>query len=84
MPFILKNAGVTYQKAMTALFHDMMHNKMEVYVDNKIAKSKAEEDHLANLQKIFEWLWKYNLKLNPNKCVFDGTSSKFLGIIVSQ
>ena len=25
MPFRLKNAGVTYQRAMTAIFHDMMH-----------------------------------------------------------
>ena len=25
MPFELKNAGVTYQQAMTAIFHDMMH-----------------------------------------------------------
>ena len=25
MPFGLKNAGVTYQRAMTAIFHDMMH-----------------------------------------------------------
>ena len=25
MPFGLRNAGATYQRAMTALFHDMMH-----------------------------------------------------------
>ena len=25
MPFGLKNAGATYQQAMTAIFHDMMH-----------------------------------------------------------
>ena len=27
MPFGLKNAGVTYQRAMTAIFHDMMHQE---------------------------------------------------------
>lgn len=44
MPFGLKNAGATYQRAMTALFHDIIHKEMEVYVDDMIAKSWAEED----------------------------------------
>lgn len=44
MPFGLKNAGATYQRAMTALFHDMIHKEMEVYVDDMIVKSWAEED----------------------------------------
>ena len=44
MPFGLKNAGATYQRAMTVLFHDMKHKEMEVYVDDMIAKSWAEED----------------------------------------
>ena len=39
MPFGLKNAGATYQRAATALFHDMMHRYVEVYVDDMIVKS---------------------------------------------
>ena len=39
MPFGLKNAGATYQRAMTTLFHDLMHKEIEVYVDDMIAKS---------------------------------------------
>ncbi|PKI68468.1 hypothetical protein CRG98_011157 [Punica granatum] len=38
MPFGLKNAGATYQRAMVTLFHDMMHKEVEVYVDDMIAK----------------------------------------------
>ena len=42
MPFGLKNAGATYQRAMVALFHDMMHREVEVYVDDILAKFKIE------------------------------------------
>ncbi len=34
MPFGLKNAGATYQRAMVTLFHDLMHKQIEVYVDD--------------------------------------------------
>jgi len=34
---------------MVVLFHDMMHKEIEVYVDDMIAKSKTEEEHLVNL-----------------------------------
>ena len=38
---------------MVALFHYMMHKEIEVYVDNMITESKIEEEHLVNLQKLF-------------------------------
>ena len=39
MPFRLKNTGAIYQRAMVTLVLDMMHKKIEVYVDDMIAKS---------------------------------------------
>nr|XP_027067607.1 uncharacterized protein LOC113693243 [Coffea arabica] len=84
MPFGLKNAGATYQRTMTTLFHDMIHKEMEVYVDDIIIKSKKVEDHLVDLKKLFERLRKYNLKLNPAKCAFGAPAGKLLGFIVSK
>ena len=84
MPFGLKNAGATYQRAMTTLFHDMMHKEIEVYVDDMIAKSRSEEGHLVDLLKLFQRLRKFRLRLNPNKCTFGVRSGKLLGFIVSQ
>ena len=40
MPFGLKNAGATYQRTMTAIFHDMMHRVLEDYVNDIVVKSK--------------------------------------------
>ena len=84
MPFGLRNAGATYQRAMVALFHDMMHKEIEVYVDDMIAKSETEEDHILHLKKLFVRLRKYRLRLNPAKCTFGVRSGKLLGFIVSQ
>jgi hypothetical protein len=67
MPFGLKNAGATYQRAMVTLFHDMMHKEIEVYVDDMIAKCREGENHVQILKKLFERLRKYKLRLNPAK-----------------
>uniref|UniRef100_A0A2N9FC45 Uncharacterized protein n=1 Tax=Fagus sylvatica TaxID=28930 RepID=A0A2N9FC45_FAGSY len=56
MPFGLKNAGATYQRAMVTLFHDMIHHEIEVYVDDMIAKSRTAQDHLTDLRKLFQRL----------------------------
>ena len=82
MSFGLKNAGTTYQQAMVALFHDMMHKEIKVYVDDMIAKSRTEEEHLINLRKLFKRLCKYKLRLNPMKCTFGVKSGKLLDFVV--
>ena len=53
MLFGLKNAGATYQRAATALLHDMMHKEVEVYVDDMIVKSKDRPGHMVALRKFF-------------------------------
>ncbi|KAH9327469.1 hypothetical protein KI387_007647, partial [Taxus chinensis] len=50
MPFGLKNAKATYQRAMTIIFHDMMNDIMEDYVDDILAKSKSMGEHLEVLR----------------------------------
>ena len=62
----------------------MMHKEIEVYMDDMIAKSRTEQEHLVNLRKLFERLQKYQLRLNPTKCTFGVKSGKLLGFIVSQ
>uniref|UniRef100_A0A2N9G9W5 Reverse transcriptase domain-containing protein n=1 Tax=Fagus sylvatica TaxID=28930 RepID=A0A2N9G9W5_FAGSY len=74
MPFGLKNAGATYQRAMVTLFHDMIHHEIEVYVDDMIAKSRTAQDHLTDLRKLFQRLKKYQLRLNPNKSYWQPAS----------
>ena len=49
-----------------------------------LVKSTQEASHLDDFQETFNTLHLYNMKLNPNKCVFGVASGKFLGFMVSQ
>ena len=49
MPFGLKNAVVTYQCAMNAIFHEHISKTIECYVDDIAVKSHDKGDHLAKL-----------------------------------
>jgi len=82
MPFVLKNAGATYQRAMETVFDDMLRKTVECYVDDLVVKSKKKVEHIQSLRQIFERLRRCQWKMNPLKCVFGVTSGKFLGFIV--
>ena len=82
MPFGLKNAGATYQRAMQKISDNVLHKYVECYVDDLVVKTKRKEDHLVNLRSVFNRLRKYQLKMNPRKCAFSITSGKFLSFIV--
>ena len=67
-----------------ALLHDMMHNKVEVYVDDAIVKSKDKESHTINLRKFFKRIKEYRLRLNPQKCTFRVITGNLLGFLLSD
>ena len=82
MPFGLKNARATYQRTMTGIFHDMIHEEMEDYVDDIVVKSKTRTGHFQVLEQVFERCRKYKLRMNPMKCAFEVSAGKFLGFLV--
>lgn len=83
-PFGLKNAGATYMRDMTTIFYDMIHKEIEVYVHDVIIKSRESSNHLIHLEKFFNRLRMYDLKLNPAKYAFGVPAGKLLGFIVSR
>jgi Reverse transcriptase (RNA-dependent DNA polymerase) len=62
MPFGLKNAGATYQRAMTKIFDDMIHKIVECYVDDLVIKAMSYEEHLQHLEVVFSRLREHALK----------------------
>ena len=65
-----------------AIFHDMMHQELENYVDDIVVKSRRREEHFHMLRKVFERCRSFKLRMNPLKCAFGVSSGKFLGFLV--
>jgi len=71
MSFGLKNAGAMYQRLVNKLFKPPNRQSMEVHVDGMIVKSMLDTEHGQDIQKTFDILQTFSLKLNPKKCVFE-------------
>ena len=84
MTFGLKNAGATYQRAMNLIFHELLGNTVEVYIDDIVVKSAEFSSHIANLRKAFDKMRQYGLKMNPRKCAFGVSAGKFLGFVIHE
>ncbi|BFG16937.1 hypothetical protein CerSpe_032110 [Prunus speciosa] len=84
MPFGLKNAGATYQRLVNKIFKEQIGKTMEVYMDDMLVKAPKRADHIKNLAEAFSLLRQYRMKLNPSKCTFGVSSSRFLGYLVTQ
>jgi hypothetical protein len=53
-------------------------------MDDIAVMSKKQDDLIADLQETFSNLRKYNIMLNPTKCVFGVSAGQLLGFIVSH
>ncbi|XP_075499061.1 uncharacterized protein LOC142537427 [Primulina tabacum] len=84
MPFGLKNAGDTYQRLMSQVFQKQIGRNIEVYVDDILIKTREMSCFIDDLTETFATLEKYEIKLNPAKCVFGVKSGKFLGFMVTD
>lgn len=69
---------------MAAIFYDMMHWKLEDYVDDVVVKYKTRKSYMETLPKVFKRYCRYKLHVNPLKCAFGVTAGKFLGFLFYQ
>ena len=83
MPFGLKNAGATFQQAMTLIFHDLKLI-IEIFLDDLIAHSHMRMCHSYHLRLVFERWRHYLVRLNPHKCIFCVKSGRLLRFIISK
>jgi hypothetical protein len=84
MPYGLKNALPTFVRAMSKTFGDLIRDRIEVYVDDIVVKTKRGSTLVEDLTLVFDKLRETRTKLNPEKCVFGVSAGKLLGFLVSH
>ncbi|GJX41726.1 putative nucleotidyltransferase, ribonuclease H [Tanacetum coccineum] len=70
MPFGLCNAPTIFQRCMMAIFHDMVEDFMEVFMDDFSIFGDSFDQCLNNLDKMLGRCDETNLVLNWEKCHF--------------
>ncbi|KAJ8044581.1 hypothetical protein HOLleu_07364 [Holothuria leucospilota] len=73
----LASAPSVFKKVMSIILAGLP--KVQVYLDDIIVWGVTQEEHDVNLEKVFDRLTKYNVKLNKSKCELSKKELKFLG-----
>jgi len=84
IPFGLKNAGATFQRAMDIDFSKEIHNFLVIYLDDLTVFSKSDQQHLDHLRQVSLKCIIYGISLNPKKSLFGLEEGKLLGHIISK
>jgi hypothetical protein len=66
------------------IFHELLGNTVEVYIDDIVVKSAEFSSQIADLRKAFDKMRRYSQKMNPRKCAFGVSTGKFLGFIIHE
>ena len=84
MPFRLKNVDATYQHCMQKCLYEQIGRNVHAYVDDLVIKTKEKRTFLDDLRETFANLRRYQMKLNPKKCIFGVLVGQLLGFPVSH
>src|SRR3981189_3149820 len=85
MYFGLTNSPATFQTMMNDLFHDLiMEGHVCVYLDDILIFSSDLKAHREVLRRVIEVLRTNKLYLRAEKCEFERTRIKYLGVIISH
>lgn len=83
MPFGLKNAPSTFQRVMDNILRELIGKICLVYLDDIIIFGTSLQEHISNLELVFEKLRESNFKIQLDKSEFLRKEIEFLGHIVS-
>lgn len=84
MPMGLKNSPSTFQRVMDNVLRDLQNVICLVYLDDIIVFSVSLQEHMVNLEKVFQRLRESNFKIQMDKSEFLKLETAYLGHIISK
>ena len=84
MPYGLMNAPATFQRLMDIVLAGLKWQCCLVYIDDVVIYSPTFEQHLVDLEKVFQALREANLTLKATKCCFCRKEMRYLGHVITQ
>jgi hypothetical protein len=84
LPFGLNSSGPKFCRFVNTVLKGILNKFAFIYVDDIICVSPSFEQHLKDLQEIFDRFQSVNMKLKLKKCHFARKSVKYLGHVVSN
>lgn len=84
MPMGLKNSPSTFQRVMDNVLRGLQNEICLVYLDDIIVFSTSLQEHIINLEKVFQRLRESNFKIQMDKSEFLKLETAYLGHIIGK
>lgn len=84
LPFGLCNALATFQRAVLSICAELVHDSVEIYMDDFTPYGSNFQEVVTNLGKFLAKCIEMNLSLSPEKCELLMTEGTMLGHTISQ
>jgi len=84
LPFVLCNALATFQRVFLSIFAELVHDFVEIYMDDFTPYGCDLLEALSNMGKVLRECIEMNLSLSPEKCEFLMNAGTVLGNSISQ
>ena len=82
-PYGLCNAGASYQRLMDIFLSGLPADHVLAYMDDIAVFSKMFNEHLKDLEAVFQRLRSADISLKASKCIFASQTIEFLGYELS-
>jgi hypothetical protein len=82
MPFGLCNSSANFQNYINNIFWNALNKYATIYLNDVLIYFELRFNYRKHVREIVKRFMNAGLQINVNKCEFDATKTKYLGLII--